>query len=257
MVCIDTAKIAEIVEDGMLDTFINDLASQSLINLLIAREASEKYEVYAKEIYVDCIDFTEKIGASTLASSLKEAVIGIDAREARIGIYFPSVISYYDQNYGKAHRFSRNTLWDAFLFRYVHMIDQSETSQPKEQHEPLDNVFHTAYVVHNGGSYQSYLSAPLDIDIYSFTITRSGVVTVSLSHIPAYKNYSFSLSSKDTPEIEINLDGTTQPAGESESMGIDLESGTYYIKVYGDGLDDYSYDDGDSYRITFSGTAEY
>ena len=97
-----------------------------------------------------------------------------------------------------------------------------------------------------------------DVDWYEFEVDGYSDLDIELNNIPRDCNYDIKLYRKDGRYTDL-IESSRRSGDKSEDIRETVEKGTYYVKIYGDGYDDfdvndeyeleirYRYNDDDSY----------
>lgn len=113
----DMEKIAEIVETGLIDSFVEKIISLGFAQASQIRSGTLNYRYGDKELFVDLVDLAEKTQFQNLEEALRDAIQG-KGDDVRISIYFPQYSSDYLAAYQTEIDFTDTTTWDEFLSWY-------------------------------------------------------------------------------------------------------------------------------------------
>jgi len=99
-------------------------------------------------------------------------------------------------------------------------------------HQPFDTFEDngtpgTAYSIHLGKTYNSYISSISDVDFYKFVLDAPKRVKLSLTNLPA--DYDLELMDSSYRILEYSWESDLDP----EYIYTELPAGTYYVMVYG------------------------
>jgi hypothetical protein len=96
-----------------------------------------------------------------------------------------------------------------------------------DTYEP-NNSTTQAYVINSGLEYDSFIYTSTDVDYYKIVTSRSGVISINLTNLPA--DYDLYLYNSAGKKVASSLKGSTS----NESISYSARTaGTYYVKVVG------------------------
>ncbi|MBU1698671.1 MAG: PPC domain-containing protein [Candidatus Eisenbacteria bacterium] len=125
------------------------------------------------------------------------------------------------------------------------LVGATGIASAEDSFEP-NNTIEDAYPIESGITYESWISVPGDVDLYTFEVTIAGAIDISLTSLPAdYDLYLFRYNpeedSWDWVAFSNNWGSEDEEIHESN-----MPTGTYIIDI--EGYEDV-YDANDSYLL--------
>lgn len=137
-----------------------------------------------------------------------------------------------------------------FAFALLALVGLVRPASGQDQFEPNDDPNDATVVTHSGTTLQALISTDEDVDWFRFTHAAAGDVTITLTSIPAGRDYDIELYWLDPESSQLQFVAESiNEAGEDELISGTAVAGDYFLVVFGfDG----SFHPSDTYQASFT-----